>query len=326
MSAPDGSLWIGLRLGGIYHWQAGRFTAHGPDVGLPVERTIFRFARGTDGRIWAGTTEGLFLYEDRRWRRAGAEFGLPDGFIFDIVADHAGTLWVAGPEGIFSLPAHGRQGHKRHEATPYGYLAALPDGGVWMSQTAPDPTHGGTLVPVQPSPGQPAGAGLRYGLGQALSRIMVDRDGGLWAAHRDQVMRLPAPQALKAWAEDGVPGQAQYFGVERGLSGAKVQFTFEDRDGAVWVSTGEGLDRFKRPRLLAEGMQDTSAGLGFTDDGRLVLCTGAQGVRTQAGLIEALAQAGYKCDAMDREPSGRRPSVCTSTSGSCGLNRLSCLA
>ena len=92
MGMPDGSLWIGLRLGVVYHWKDGRYTAHGPAQGLPADRSIFRFAFGRDGRLWAGTSDGLFVLQGQRWRRIGAELGHPDQLVNDLTVDRDGGL------------------------------------------------------------------------------------------------------------------------------------------------------------------------------------------------------------------------------------------
>ncbi|HSI61444.1 MAG TPA: triple tyrosine motif-containing protein, partial [Ideonella sp.] len=315
LALPDGSLWIGLGYGGMYHWQGGRFTAQGPADGLPGERTVRNIVQGSDGQLWAGTSDGLFVREGARWRRAGAEIGHPGGYILDLLVDAGGSLWIAGTEGVFSLPAGSRRVQRHHAGSYFGDLAARADGSIWLSTGRPQ-GRSGDLLPLRRSPGQPARVGLQYAPGKGPHRILTDRDGGLWASHREQVMRLPDPGGLRTWLVDQAPAHAQYFGVQRGLSGDSHYYFFEDREGSVWVSTDQGLDRFKLPRVRPAGsgpgesrLADTGlgdSGLAVADDGGPLLCTINDGVQTARGPVALLAPAGVKCEAMDREPSGRR--------------------
>ena len=72
------------------------------------------------------------------------------------------------------------------------------------------------------------------------SAAWTDRTGALWLAHADNLEWLPA----------GVPGAArQLLGPAQGLSGREPQAFFEDRDGNLWISTNNGLDRLRRWRV-----------------------------------------------------------------------------
>ena len=76
---------------------------------------------------------------------------------------------------------------------------------------------------------RPALVGRRPG----QARLFRDRDGGLWIQTTDRGL-IHSHQ-----------GKADFFGQSDGLSGDFVQAVFEDREGSIWVATGNGLDRFR---------------------------------------------------------------------------------
>ena len=66
------------------------------------------------------------------------------------------------------------------------------------------------------------------------NRLLRDHDGGLW---------------IRALVQRGLlhihNGRIDRFTQAEGLSGRSVISFFEDREGSIWVATGEGLDRFR---------------------------------------------------------------------------------
>ncbi len=70
--------------------------------GLPSDRV---FAVRIDGeRVWAGTTEGLALYEKGRWRAYGTADGLPHRVVLALdVSPRTGDLWIGTMGGLARL-------------------------------------------------------------------------------------------------------------------------------------------------------------------------------------------------------------------------------
>ena len=82
--------------------------------------------------------------------------------------------------------------------------------------------------------------------------LLRDRDGVLWMGTLDQgLVHLHH-------------GRTDTFGLADGLTGKSVTALFEDREGNVWVATGEGLDRFRdlaaATILVRQGLSGGSVG------------------------------------------------------------------
>lgn len=97
----DGSVWAGTD-GGLF--VLGETTSHLESV--PLRRDtgagakVKCLARGGAGRLWIGTSDGLFLrLDDGRFLRFSTANGLPDNFISALLSDGA-DLWVGTRSGL----------------------------------------------------------------------------------------------------------------------------------------------------------------------------------------------------------------------------------
>src|SRR5208283_3695686 len=69
--------------------------------------------------------------------------------------------------------------------------------------------------------------------GEQPSRLLRDRNGGLWIGTLDRGL-------LHVYQ-----GRTDRFAHSDGLSGDAIYGLFEYREGDVWVATSDGLDRFR---------------------------------------------------------------------------------
>jgi ligand-binding sensor domain-containing protein len=58
-------------------------------------------AEAPDGKIWAGTENGISVYDNSAWLTK--EVSLPDKFVTAIAIDKDGTAWIGTRKGLFSL-------------------------------------------------------------------------------------------------------------------------------------------------------------------------------------------------------------------------------
>src|ERR1700752_4867781 len=127
----DGGLWIGFRPDGIAFLRNGRVKRYGVQDGVP-RGTVQQLAVDRDGALWVAARTGLARFDGEGWQMVQA----PEiTSVYGVLADRAGTMWVASVEGLFAR----RDGESRFPAvdertysTPAGIiLAETPDGYIW---------------------------------------------------------------------------------------------------------------------------------------------------------------------------------------------------
>src|SRR6201993_402956 len=228
-TARDGALWIGTS-GGLVSWKAGKLTHYPTFAGLIIEALL----EDREGTIWV--LAGRALPESRlcsvqkeKTHCYGEDRGAGFG-ITSIYEDSRGVLWAGGMKGVWRwnpgppkfYPMAGP------EERTYG-LTETDDGGILIARRG-----GITKLRNGKFERYPFPAGLRF----SPSKLLRDRDGGLWiGALVDQgLLRIHHGKTDVFTPPEGVFGD---------LSGHQVRCFFEDREGSIWVSTPSGLDRFR---------------------------------------------------------------------------------
>jgi signal transduction histidine kinase/ligand-binding sensor domain-containing protein len=101
---PTGGLWVGYTFGGFSFLNNGRVKNYSGESAASTG-TIWQFAQDHDGVVWAGTTSGLWRFQDSVWRHLGAEWNAPNGSVGYVAFDRTGTLWVkAGKKLLYLRP------------------------------------------------------------------------------------------------------------------------------------------------------------------------------------------------------------------------------
>jgi signal transduction histidine kinase/ligand-binding sensor domain-containing protein len=261
----DGFLWLGTEFG-LQRFDGVRAVRWEPPPGQRLPSSDIRSLHGgRDGRLWIGTFRGLASWKDRELTR----YPELDGQVIEaLLEDREGTIWVAGwalSTGSLckiqsgNIECYGQDGRFGSGVTPLYedrernlWVGAM--NGLWRWKPGPP-----TLYPM-PDPAQRIYAILESDDGGLLvaqhtgitklrngkfetyplpagfqpHRLLRDRDGGLW---------------IGALADRGLlhvhNGRTDRFTQAEGLSGRSVNSFFEDREGNIWVATGEGLDRFR---------------------------------------------------------------------------------
>src|SRR6266403_433084 len=264
---PDGYLWLGsqfglLRFDGVRNvpWQPP------PDQHLPSNRILSLLAT-RDGTLWIGTANGLASWKDGKLTQYAE---LAGKYVYTLVEDHEGTIWAgagANPTGRLcaihngDVQCHGDDGtlgrgvFNLYEDSKGNLWAGVKEG-LWLWR------------PGQPKfyslPGEPDGiqglgedddgallVGWRGGIHRFVDgkteayplsgtagqfrarRLRRDQDGGLWIGTSDRGL-IHVHQGI-----------TDVFAPSNGLSGESVSTLFEDREGDIWVTTINGLDRFR---------------------------------------------------------------------------------
>jgi ligand-binding sensor domain-containing protein/signal transduction histidine kinase len=211
------------------------------------------------GRIWAGTIDGLYMFDEANGGTAFQTVDLkPIQRLADLMhvealaEDGDGNLWVG---------------------TSWGLIVRFPDGRTTHFATRPD----GKLEPVRP--------------------VKVDTDGRIWIGHMtagllvikpDATLADPATSAslkhLLAGKKDvsranGIlrlpanPGEFCHYTLKDGLADNNIASLCQTSDGRMWIGSFEkGLTEYDGQRLRAF----TNAA-GLSDNAILALCEDASG-------------------------------------------------
>jgi diguanylate cyclase (GGDEF)-like protein len=281
MEDREGSLWIGMRGGGLARWLGSEewenwTTAQGLD-----NDQIWSIARDRTGGILIGTGSGLARLRNGRVEMVpGTNLGLTSNRVRGISVDSDNMVWLGtSPGGLARLDLRsGRmtrfdasngmpvqrilsvaadRNHSVWAATPNGVFRGTPTGSgrwIWSRQAIPN-----TLET------------------EIFYHVLEDRDGRIWAA---------GTEGLAVW--DGrhwvrVPGAD-------GRRSRLAAYLAQGPDGSIWVAYRDSgkIDRIANrdgkwvtsgiPSGGVSGIPDVNRFLGFDRDGNLWHGTGA-GVR-----------------------------------------------
>ena len=229
--------WLGTSDGLIrFHTRSGEQRVYDNSSGL-LSNGILSLAK-MDGRIWVGTYGGGLSILDpatQEWSRYNIPEGLGDSFVYDMIRDPSGDIWIATWSGVNQVVGgalddpsawrlHTVRSTKGGLQNDWVYgLHAAPDGSVWLA------TEGG-LARYQ------GGAWRNWthadGLGASWERVAKDHaDEQAAAAASRHHRRQRREQGLEATGPAYNPNY--------------VVSLVVDQAGVVWAGTwGAGLSRF----------------------------------------------------------------------------------
>ncbi|WP_051979120.1 two-component regulator propeller domain-containing protein [Edaphobacter aggregans] len=223
LAARDGTLWIGAK--GLASWKDGKLTQY-PEL---ANQYVFKLLEDREGTVWIGTW-GIPVGRLCAIRKGSVHCFGDDGrlgrAVVGLYEDGRGNLWVGVTDGLWRW----KPGPPKFYSLP-GELNGIQAIGEDIDGTLLVGWKGGIYRFVD-------GKAEAYSLGGhsrqfRADRILRDRNGGLWIGTFDQGL-VHVHQ-----------GRMDLFSPTEGLSGEVVSTLFEDREGNIWISTVEGLDRFR---------------------------------------------------------------------------------
>ena len=256
---PDGALWIGYRFAGLSVYRDGHLRHYGEAYGYEPG-TVYSIVADERGRTWAATSTGLYMLDGARWRKIGADWGLP-GKSEGIRRDPNGRLWVNTETELFYRdPGTDRFVSSGLKGQHFNIMADQ-DGRLWLWYL----DRVARLPERLAAPPRPRGWWSTSYSYDAL----FDRDGNLWEAGCDSLCRV-GPRAL-ASIDTWHRGAGHAERTPATLLSGNAMTLFEDREGNVWVGTRRGVDRFRQDRVVPLGLPPgySYATLALDDAGRL---------------------------------------------------------
>ena len=124
-------------LSGVGRWQEGQLRTWNENEGLASE-SVHAIARGSDGAIWAATSQGLARFDGQNWRPLGTTGLATHG----LAKDGAGRVWVATNKGLRMLPADATAGAADPDRAPVIVEGDMRDvatdrlGRIWAMSTS----------------------------------------------------------------------------------------------------------------------------------------------------------------------------------------------
>ncbi|MFY9551565.1 MAG: two-component regulator propeller domain-containing protein, partial [Thermoanaerobaculia bacterium] len=243
----------------------GRFTfrTYAEDEGL-LDASVECVLQDREGFLWAGTDDGLFRFDGRRFVKYSREQGLPRTRIYQLYETADGKLYVATGAGL--ARKKGRGFVVLGETVGLGALAISHQG------IASD-AHGTVFVGTER--GLFAGKSDRYAPDREAASL---GEGPVGAVHVDASGALFFARGGLLYREES--GRVVEFGRPRGLPGDEtIDEVRTDRAGRLWVRTvlhlyvlGKGAQHFEH---ADEGLPEASeyGRLAFDDRGELLVPT-----------------------------------------------------
>jgi ligand-binding sensor domain-containing protein len=298
---PDGYLWLGTEFG-LLRFDGVRNAPWQPPAGQHLSSSnISSLLAARDGTLWIGTWKGLASWKDGKLTQYPE---LAGQYIFALLENREGMVWAGGvafrpPGRLCAIQNGGVQCHGEDGSLGYGGMGLYEDskGNLWAGvkdglwRWKPGPPKFYSL------PGEPDGIqglaedadgtlliGMRGGIRRFVDGkteayplpgtvqqspvywLLRDRDGGLWIGTADR--------GLVHVHE----GRTDVFTPSDGPTGDLIGTLFEDREGTIWVSTLNGLDRFRdfgaATFSVKQGLSNTTVGSVLADrEGSVWLAT-----------------------------------------------------
>lgn len=229
--ARDGTLWVGMDRG-VARLPAETRRAEAPE-GL-LQTYVYAFNEDADGRVWLGTSAGLYVYQQGHYRPVGAVLGLPPDPVVALAPAQGGGMWVGVLRGgVYFLDGdraefvglRDERIAKLLEAHD-GTLWVTTDSGLWRRRNG---TFEATAMDPRPL--------IRVG------PLFADREHSMWVG---------------TWYS----GLLRFTAARVAAVGAQLEFppaltVLEDLAGTIWFGTaGRGLGRLQGETLTTLEARD----------------------------------------------------------------------
>jgi ligand-binding sensor domain-containing protein len=229
-----GNLWVSSTRG-LYLLQDGEVKPLIEPEG-DLSSSHFRVeAEDSEGGIWCiigavrFTQNHLARYKDGRLTVFGADSGIPESDIGQIIRDREGTIWLGTSNGLYRA--------RKQIITAYSTEAGLTGKEVYpILQTQNGDILVGTVGGISRFHNGKFTELLKAGGGAYPQALWEDPGGRLWVGHVGNM----------SWYEGGKLTEPDLF------TPGTVAVVRPDREGNVWVGGSEGLFKFNNDKIVAK--------------------------------------------------------------------------
>ena len=240
-----GILWIGFETGGMTRYRDGAFQMVQISPAWSGRRIV---AIGADaaGDIWALGLDGSLLRLRDQFVLAADAGGTSE--LGALVKDRRGNTWVLWNNTVSLLESNRLRPAPFATRPSQGYvqgLCATHDGGLWVASQGQvrkwrDDTWTGESLQAP------------WGFNASLSAFVETRNGRLAGGVVDYGLDLIEPN-----------GAVLYFNRTNGLPSDWIRALCEDREGNLWVGTGNGLAVLREGKVATVNPPDQWQGRGL---------------------------------------------------------------
>ncbi|NGZ88134.1 sensor histidine kinase [Duganella aceris] len=229
--ANGSALWIGYSFGGVSVYDQGTVRHYGAEDGLSI-RTVYQLVRSRDGTMWVSTGDGLYWLDGQRWRFVDVKDGLGLGNVHYFTALPDGSILADHPTGIYRNTPGGHQFRKVAGGKGIEIHHLLPNGDTLLVDEQRRFTRYAALTGILTP--------LQFPFGAKPIDPFLDDRGAVWV-NTDAGLVLLGPDMRPMRTFSGL----------NNLSGKQVYNTLNDREGNLWLTTENGVDRIRESRLTA---------------------------------------------------------------------------
>jgi ligand-binding sensor domain-containing protein/signal transduction histidine kinase len=219
----DGTMWVGT-VSGLKRMTPGEVAFR---TVPQVKGTVRVLDETSEGTLWIGTIgRGLLTYRDGRLSKIAVPDALPSNTLLNLFEDVEKNIWIGTQGGMVRLIK-----------TPVRTVA-LPDAADSDAETIYQDRNGDLWVAAVNLFRVHAGKAAAYKFpgisGVRVRNVFRDREGALWIG----------TEGRGAYRQTGK--RMIHYSTKEGLVNNFVRAFLQGRDGSVWISTDEGVSRWRK--------------------------------------------------------------------------------